>query len=85
MLALSTVATCLQRRFEVSPTTNFSEPVNLWTMTSRPPGSRKTAVFNAFTGVLRDWEREKAKSLVKKIAENKAVRTIQMKRIDKLE
>ena len=48
MFALSTVAACLQKRFEVSPyADDYREPLALWTVTALDPGNRKTAVKNA--------------------------------------
>lgn len=85
LLALSTIATCVQKRFVVAPSENYSEPLNLWTLSAAPPGSRKSAVFNLMTGALRDWEQRKEKSLARKIAENKTQRTVITKRIEKLE
>lgn len=58
MMALSTVAACVQKRFQVARTPEHIEPLALWTVTALPPASRKTAVVNAFTGPLSVWEKE---------------------------
>lgn len=60
MMALATVAACVQKRFQVARTTEHIEPLALWTVTALPPASRKTAVVNAFTGPLSAWEKEQA-------------------------
>lgn len=58
MMALATVAACVQKRFQVARSPEHIEPLALWTVTALPPASRKTAVVNAFTGPLSVWEKE---------------------------
>lgn len=58
MMALSTVAACVQKRFQVARTPEHVEPLALWTVTALPPSSRKSAIFNFFTGPLSAWEKE---------------------------
>ncbi len=59
LMSLSVIATCIQKRFEVSPYgDDYREPLALWTATALPPGSRKTAVVSALTNPLSDWEVE---------------------------
>lgn len=60
MMALSTIAACIQKRFQVARTPEHVEPLALWTATALPPASRKTAVVTAFTGPLSVWEKEQA-------------------------
>ncbi|AJE04869.1 hypothetical protein GPICK_08790 [Geobacter pickeringii] len=85
MFALATVAACLQRRFEVSPYgDDYAEPVSLWTVTALDPGNRKTAVRNAFTGVLSDWERDELHRMGSEIKKIKHRRDVAMKTIDQL-
>ena len=85
MLALSAVATCLQGRFEVSPRgDDYREPVNLWTVTALPPGSRKTAVIRALTAPLSEWEREQEERLEDEISRSRNKRKVCQARIDKL-
>jgi len=57
MMGLATVATCLQKRFEVAPFgDSYTEPVNLMTVTALDSASRKSAVVKAMTGPLTSWE-----------------------------
>lgn len=86
LLALSTVATCAAKRFEISPSgEGYAEPLNLWTATALPPASRKTAVTSAMTGPLVDWEKSEAERLAPEIKRTAAKRRAMEKRRDKLE
>lgn len=85
MFALAAVAACLQRRFEVSPYQDeYTEPVNLWTVTALDPGNRKTAVRNAFTDPLTAWEHEEANRLKPDIKRVKHQREINQKAVDQI-
>jgi putative DNA primase/helicase len=85
LLALSVVATCLQKRFEVSPYgDSYREPVNIWTTTALPPASRKTAVVSALTGPLETWEREQAELMAPEIRRVNIKRAASLKRMEKL-
>lgn len=85
MFALATVATCLQRRFEVCPYGDeYTEPVNLWTICCLDPGNRKTAVRNAFTGPLMEWEHEETARLKPEIKRVKHQRDINQKMVEQL-
>ena len=86
MLGLATVATCLQRRFVVSPFgDDYVEPLALWTATILPPAARKTAVMNLMTKPLVEWERKKSIELKEEIAENETLRMVNGKTIDRLQ
>ncbi|MDY0280465.1 MAG: DUF3987 domain-containing protein [Salinivirgaceae bacterium] len=85
MFALAAVAACLQRRFEVCPYGDeYTEPVNVWTVTALDPGNRKTAVRNAFTDALSDWEYEEAARLRPDIKRIKHQREINQKAIEQI-
>lgn len=85
MFALAAVASCLQRRFEVSPYQDeYTEPLNLWTVTALDPGNRKTAVRNAFTDPLTEWEHEEANRLKPDIKRIKHQREINQKAIEQI-
>ena len=85
MLALSVVATCLQKRFTISPQGNdYSEPLNLWTVTALPPASRKSAVTKAITTPLDVWEKEQADKMADSIRRTNIKRAMNLKRIEKL-
>lgn len=85
MFALATVAACLQRRFEVAQYgDDYAEPLSLWTVTALDPGNRKTAVRNAFTGVLTDWERDELRRMGPEIKAIKHRRDVALKTIEQL-
>lgn len=86
MLSLSVIATCLQGKFEVGPTSDgYLEPLCLWTVTVLPPASRKTAVVKALTRPLRQWEKYQAEKIQPEIVKVESVRRVTQKRIDELE
>ncbi len=86
MMGLSVVATCVQKKFEVSPFgIDYSEPLCLWTLTVMPPASRKSAVTSAMTAPLLEWECEQAEKTKDEISKRTATRMVTQKRIDKLE
>jgi hypothetical protein len=86
MMSLSVIATCLQKRFVVSPYGDeYAEPLALWTATILPPATRKTAVVNAMTTPLSDWEHEMAVKLKDEIADNETLRTVNLKTIEQLQ
>ncbi|PWB40135.1 MAG: hypothetical protein C3F19_11610 [Rhodocyclales bacterium] len=87
MLALSVLGTVLQRRFEVAPygeEDEYTEPVNLWTLTAMPSGARKTAVINALAAPLMRWEKLERDRMRSEIARVSAARAVALRRIEKL-
>ncbi|MCU1692980.1 MAG: primase [Frankiales bacterium] len=56
-LALDAVATAAAGKYRVKVKEGWSEPLNLYTLVSLPPGSRKSAVFSAATRPLQEAER----------------------------
>lgn len=85
MYGLSVAATTMQKKFEVSPFADeYTEPLNIWTVTGLEPGTRKTAVKNAFTAPLIEWEQGKAEELKPAAREAALVQDINQKRIDQL-
>ncbi|MDD2768068.1 MAG: DUF3987 domain-containing protein [Methylococcus sp.] len=85
MVTLAVVATCCQRRYEVSPHgSGYLEPLSLWTVTAMPPGSRKSAVMGALTQTLVRWEKLQRDRLRPEIARRQAARAIAEKRIEGL-
>ena len=87
MIALSVLATCLHRRFEVAPfgeDDDYTEPLSLWTMSVSVSGTRKSAVFNAHDAPLVHWEKLERDRLRPEIARNAAARAVAKKRIEKL-
>lgn len=87
MLALSVLATVVQRRWEVVPfggDDEYTEPLSLWTLTAMPSGARKTAVINALTDPLMHWEKLERDRLRREIVAINAARAVAKKRIEKL-
>jgi hypothetical protein len=86
MQALSVIATCLQKRFVVSPYgDDYNEPLALWTVTVLPPATRKTAVVNAMTAPLCDWEQDMAVKLKGALADNEIRRSVNLNTIEQKE
>ncbi|MCH7500005.1 MAG: DUF3987 domain-containing protein [Nitrospinae bacterium] len=86
LVALSVAATCLQKRFEVSPYgDDYRESLSLWTVTTLPPGSRKTPVFNGLTKPLMDWEVKQSQNLKAEIAEIQTKIAVHTKAIERLQ
>lgn len=86
LMSLSAVATCTAKRFKVGPyPEGYTEPLNLWTATAMPPASRKTAVVQAVTGPLVEWERNEAERLALDIQSVNQQRQILEQRIKNLE
>ena len=86
MMALSTVAACLQKRFVVSPFhDDYHEPLSLWTVTVLPPATRKTAVVNAMTSPLSDWEALVASQAKEDVANIETQRAVNLKAIDRMQ
>lgn len=87
MLALSVLATVLQRRFEVAPygdDDDYTEPLALWALVGMPSGARKTAVINALTDPLMRWEKRERDALRTEVARISTRREVAKRRIDKL-
>ena len=86
MLAISTVATCLQKRFVISPyqEESYKEPLNIWTLTCLPPASRKTQVIEALIAPINDWERAQAEILADEIVRARNKRKVNLARMEKL-
>jgi hypothetical protein len=86
LMSLSVLATCVQKRFEVCPyRDDYKEPLSLWTATAMPPASRKTAVINAFTAPLFEWENKEQEKLKDTILDIEAKRAVTLKAIDRLQ
>lgn len=84
MFMLSTLATVLQRRFEVEPTEGYVEPLALWTNCAAPSASRKSAVMGALLAPLLRWEKLEGDRMRREIARANARRSVALKRIEKL-
>ncbi len=87
MTALSVIAACVQRRYDVAPHGNgsYREPLCLWTLTALPSGSRKTPIQKALFDPLRSWEKLLGDRMRRDIARVEASRRVSKKRIESLE
>jgi hypothetical protein len=86
MVGLATIATCVQKRFEVSPFgDSYSEPLSYWSIVAMEPGSRKTSVLQAMTEPLSEWERLLQEETEEERIEVDTKRTIAQKTIDRLQ
>lgn len=86
MVGLSMIATCLQKKYVVSPygDLDYLEPLNLWTVTALKPSERKTPVFNAMMKPLKKWEMDKRDELGDQIMKVTNEREILFKRLENL-
>lgn len=85
MFFLSVLATTSQRRFVICPfDTEYVEPVNIWTLTALPPGSRKTEIVKRLTSPLIEWQQQEEGRLKSVAAERDTERGFLEKRIDSL-
>jgi hypothetical protein len=87
LIALAVLATTLQRRFVVAPKgddDDYTETLSLWTLVGMVSGSRKTAVVNALTAPLMEWEERERLALRTSVAKNASERAVSQARIKKL-
>jgi putative DNA primase/helicase len=85
MMGLSAVAACVQGRFEVRPfgaADSYCEPLCIWTLTSLPPGSRKTAVVEAIIAPLIAVEKFRNDAMKSEIEQNHITRATLERRIE---
>jgi len=84
IMCLAAVATCVQRRWVISPYSDYQEPLSFWGVVALPPASRKSAIVSLVRHPIQAWEKEKAEALKHEIASNESQRTVALKRIDEL-
>ncbi|MBF0213605.1 MAG: DUF3987 domain-containing protein [Magnetococcales bacterium] len=84
MVVLSVLATATQGKFQVCVKSGYVEPLSLWCIVALPPASRKTAIFQAATAPLTDWERRKRESLLPTIQKAESNSKTAIARISKL-
>jgi replicative DNA helicase len=82
MLALATLAACCHGSIMVEAWEGWREPVNLYTVTSLPPGSRKSPVFRAMTAPLVAYEQELTQRTALMIASRAAEKDVLDQRLD---
>jgi hypothetical protein len=68
MLALAVLSSALAGPIVLNPWGDWIEPLNLFTLVVLPPGHRKSAIFNAVTAPLHQFEAEAARSAAPLIA-----------------
>lgn len=85
MFAMSVLATCVQRRFVVSPTHKFIEPTCLATMTLLDRGEGKSPVVLRLRAPLDEYEHKENARLQIEISRVAVERSANTKRIAKLE
>ena len=84
LLGLSVLAAACQRKFIVSIEPGYREPLNIWAVVALEPGNRKTAVLQAMTKPLMEWEKETAETVSGEIKETEARRKNQEAQINSL-
>ncbi len=63
MLTLAALASCVAGKYRVRIKSDYFEPCNVWACVALPPGSRKSAVLQAVTSPLIQFEREQRAAL----------------------
>jgi hypothetical protein len=84
MCSLSILAMVLQGRFEVEPHPGYTEPLAIWTLSTAPPGARKTQVLGSLQAPILRWEKLLGDRFRSKIAKVNAMRAVAKKRIERL-
>jgi len=82
MLAMSVLSTACARRIMVRAWAGWEEPVNIYTVTSLPPGSRKSPVFRAMMAPLIKFEHDQADKAEDAIARAEDERDILKQRLE---
>jgi hypothetical protein len=85
MLGLSVVSAACAKRIVVQIKPGYREPVNIYTVTTLPSGSRKSAVFADATAPLEEYERSEAKRTAGEIAKARAAYKIKEARLRRLQ
>ena len=62
-MGIPVLSAAAQRGYLIQIRQGYIEPLNLYTMCPMDPANRKSAVVEACTAPLREWERERAKAL----------------------
>jgi len=85
MLALSVIAAACAKKVEVRLKEGHVEPLNLFTVTALPSGSRKTAVFTAMMRPLTEYERSESLRLSGDIVRTQTARNIKEAKLKRLQ
>jgi replicative DNA helicase len=76
MLTLSVLAASCAKKVVVSLKEDYFEPVNIFTATALPSGTRKTTVFAAVTKPLEDYERSESRRAGRENAKRRSAQRI---------
>ena len=76
VLSLGVLATTMHGRYKIKITSEWSEPLNLYTVAIAEPGERKSAVISHLTKPLEEYEAEYNEKNKDEIAINKAEKEI---------
>jgi hypothetical protein len=82
---LGTVAIAAAKRFTVHPRPGWVEPINVYTLVSLGSGNRKSAVIDAVGRPLREYEDGQAEALAVEIAQTRARREMEEKRLERFQ
>lgn len=85
MGVLAVAATACQRRLKIELDPGYTEPLNLWTLTALPPGSRKSAVQRLAIAPLQSWEIERGQAMAPEIRAARATRAAEEGRLKELQ
>jgi hypothetical protein len=84
MMVLGVIATCLSKKFVVSPKPGWSESLNIYTLVALPPANNKSRVLKEATKPLVEWEKDQFASLSSLIRRQKSERKTQERTIEGL-
>lgn len=82
--SLANCSAAIAGKYVIEPKTNWIEPVNIFTVTSLPPGNRKTAIYNATKAPLENYSQQKAVEAQPKIERMTIERDMLEKRLEEL-
>jgi len=85
MLSLSVIAAVAAKKVVVLVKPGYTEPVNVFTVTTLAPGNRKSAVCSEVVAPLQEHEERETERLSSQIAEEASRRTILEQRLHKAE
>lgn len=85
LLTLSVIAASCAKKVVVCVKGSYCEPVNLFTVTALPSGSRKSSVFAEATRPLEDYEQSEARRTGPEMVKARATRGITEARLKKLQ
>jgi hypothetical protein len=83
--ALATAALCVQKKFLVKGKENWLEPLNLYAVVVAPPAERKSAVMQAMTKFVYEYEQTTNEFLQEQIDRNQVERNILAQTVKALE